>query len=61
MLVYGPFVMNTEQEINEAYQDYQNTGFGGWPWENNAPVSPREKLRFALYEDGTLEDRENKR
>lgn len=58
---FGPFVMNTQQEIKEAYQDYQNTEFGGWPWESDRPVNPREKLRFALYEDGTLEDRENKR
>ncbi|WP_139925203.1 pirin family protein [Hymenobacter sp. DG01] len=27
---YGPFVMNTEQEIREAYQDYQARKFGRW-------------------------------
>lgn len=26
----GPFVMNTEQEIYEAYQDYQHGKFGSW-------------------------------
>lgn len=26
----GPFVMNTQQEIIEAYQDYRNGKFGSW-------------------------------
>jgi redox-sensitive bicupin YhaK (pirin superfamily) len=26
----GPFVMNTQQEIAEAYQDYRNGKFGSW-------------------------------
>ena len=25
---YGPFVMNTEEEIKEAYEDYYNGKFG---------------------------------
>ena len=54
---YGPFVMNTQQEIMDAYKDYQETEFGGWPWHSYDPVSPREKGRFALYEDGRLEDK----
>lgn len=52
---YGPFVMNTQEEIREAYQDYQRTQFGGWPWPTNAPVHDRERGRFAKHSDGQEE------
>ena len=45
---HGPFVMNTQQEIMQAFQDYQSTQFGGWPWEKDSMTHPREKGRFAL-------------
>ncbi len=48
----GPFVMNTREEIQEAFSDYQQTGFGGWPWPKTDPVHPREKGRFAKHPDG---------
>lgn len=51
---YGPFVMNTQQEIQEAYVDYQNTRFGGWPWPDDEPVHERETGRFARYPDGRV-------
>ncbi|QDE67393.1 pirin family protein [Myxococcus xanthus] len=52
---YGPFVMNSRQEIQDAFADYQRTGFGGWPWPANGPVHPREEGRFARHADGRIE------
>ncbi|MBE0643353.1 MAG: pirin family protein [Bacteroidetes bacterium] len=52
---YGPFVMNTQGEIREAFLDYQRSQFGGWPWDRSDPVQPRERGRFARYADGTEE------
>jgi len=52
---YGPFVMNTEEEIRQAFSDYRATNFGGWPWPRRDNVHPRTKGRFAKYLDGTVE------
>lgn len=52
---HGPFVMNTRQEIRQAYQDYRRTQFGGWPWKNNEPVHERGQARFARHADGRKE------
>lgn len=52
---HGPFVMNTPGEIRQAMADYQRTGFGGWPWQRDDPVHPREATRFALHADGRIE------
>jgi len=52
---YGPFVMNTEEEIKEAFAEYQKTKFGGWPWPNHEQVHARERGRFALHADGREE------
>ncbi len=51
---YGPFVMNTQAEIQQAMQAYQLTQFGGWPWPHPDHVHAQEKGRFAKYPDGTL-------
>jgi len=52
---YGPFVMNTRAELEQAFADYQQTQFGGWPWPSDAPVHPRGDGRFARHEDGRVE------
>ena len=54
---YGPFVMNTQAEIQQARHDYQQTEFGGWPWSRRDVVHPRKKGRFAYHQDGTEEIR----
>lgn len=53
---YGPFVMNTQQEIQQAFADYRRTQFGRWPWKSNAPVHPRTQGRFAKHADGRVEE-----
>ena len=52
---HGPFVMNTREEIQQTFRDYQETQFGGWPWPSYDYVHPREKGRFAKHADGTEE------
>ena len=52
---YGPFVMNSKAEIQEAFLDYQRTQFGGWPWPKHEQAHDRNRGRFALYADGTEE------
>ena len=44
---YGPFVMNDEAGIEQAFADYRATGFGGWPWPTDDPVHARDAGRFA--------------
>ena len=51
----GPFVMNTDEEIKQAYSDYRKTQFGGWPWPRYDNVHSRDKGRFANYKDGRKE------
>lgn len=55
---YGPFVMNTRAEIEQAFADYRRTQFGGWPWPVNDPVHPRGEGRFAKHADGKVERRD---
>jgi hypothetical protein len=52
---YGPFVMNSRQEIVDAFGDYQRTQFGGWPWPSDEPVHPQDAGRFAKFPDGHIE------
>ena len=52
---YGPFVMNTRAQLEQAFADYRRTQFGGWPFPANDPVFPRDAGRFAKHADGRVE------
>jgi hypothetical protein len=52
---HGPFVMNSPNEIMQAFADYQRTQFGGWPWPKDDPVHARDAGRFAKRADGSTE------
>lgn len=52
---YGPFVMTTPGEIEQAILDYRRDGYGGWPWASDGPVHARDKGRFAVHADGREE------
>jgi quercetin 2,3-dioxygenase len=51
---HGPFVMNTRQELQQAFQDYNKTQFGGWRWADAGPAHPRDQGRFAEFPDGKV-------
>lgn len=52
---YGPFVMNTRDEIAQAFADYQSTRFGGWPFASDEPTHDIKAGRFAVHAGGKRE------
>ncbi len=55
VIQYGPFVMNTKEEIQKAFDDYNATKFGGWPWSRYDNVHDKSEGRFAKHADGSYE------
>ena len=51
---YGPFVMNTDEELQNAMDEFRRTQFGGWPWRYPDNVHETNRGRFAKYPDGTI-------
>jgi len=48
----GPFVMNNDEELRQAVQDYQQDQFGGWSWTSKEPNHGVYVGRYARYLDG---------
>ena len=48
----GPFVLNSQHELQVAFSRYFETHFGGWPWDSTAPVFSPDQTRIASYRNG---------
>jgi redox-sensitive bicupin YhaK (pirin superfamily) len=55
---YGPFVMNSEDEIRTVMSEFQRTQFGGWPWPNHDQVHDKSRGRFARFANGEEVERD---
>ncbi len=53
----GPFVMNDQAGLLQAFDDYRRTGFGGVPLTDN-PVHAASAPRFARHANGRVEQPE---
>lgn len=53
----GPYVAASRDELMQAEKDFRKTGFGGWRFDTDAPVQPRDAPRFMRYTDGRVEER----
>lgn len=55
IIAKGPFVMTTNDEIKQAYKDYEETRFGGWPFSTSEIYHDVNQVRFAKHADGSIE------
>lgn len=54
VVMRGPFVLNTNEQMIETVVRYQSEGFGRWPWPTLAHTHGNEG-RFIRYPDGRRE------
>ena len=52
---YGPFVANTNGELQQLFDEFRRTEFGGWPWQRADQVHDPSRGRFAQHADGREE------
>ena len=52
LVQYGPFVTNTDEELQDVMKEYRRTQFGGWPWDASDPVHDISLGRFSKLPDG---------
>ena len=48
-------MMNSQNEINQAINDFKQHQYGGWPWTEKAPHHGKNVGRFTKYADGKKE------
>ena len=52
-----PYLLS-DKEIQQAFSDYRQTQFCGWPWKDDAVAFPRSQTRFAEYFENGKKRRE---
>lgn len=51
---HGPFVGNSQEDIQAAFRAFQRDQFGGWPWSRPDQTHGPDRGRFAKYADGKV-------
>lgn len=57
VIQHGPFVANSQEDLQRIFMEYRATEFGGWPWPRPDQVHDRDRGRFAVHPDGRLEEK----
>ena len=58
VIQHGPFVANSQADLQRIFMEYRATEFGGWPWPRPDQVHDRDRGRFAKHMDGRIEEKE---